>query len=1183
MGFFVCLIFVLNCLKVSDASSIDNNPGSVSIHENYDGTHTMWGIAATCYVRYTTSYQCSTIRSQSCGWWGWSTCYYYVAKTCYRHAFTDVACNQFYINSDPSGNFQMSGFAVQKKTCTSPYCGPTCNADGCLNNGESHTVGVTAYRTGYETDGSVSGSFTVNVYAANPPTFYYSSGNSISVSHDTAGIGTVINTLVPSFIDNGHDYDYIRYRQNSGPGNSYIHGTSDLFYLDTSNGQVKVGKDLTMEFSYYFNMNLCVYDRRHREVCHDLNITLWACFQTPTCNDQSDNSIIDTYGTYTYGHGGSSNTIFNMDYPQPTEHFPAFSSVWHKLTWTFDLNEFPEAAINSDTGEIYITRNISIWPSWPTQDYNQVVRVANSESCYTTTCNFKVRIHYTNWPIDIRSLPTTYYLHEDYDWEIHIHSLITYDYNYYWEDNVTCQIISWSPSEADMFELRHDGRHAYNSYNLYKLRCQTPGCGYKYQQPRAYYCDTDIGCLTHNRTQQYTVTIQCWDGYNSTDVEVFTFRVVKNAVPAYRHLPTHIDLNRQTVSYLDNIFEIMYSDAENENLIYEYTYQDVDTNIDPNYFLGTTWGNYYNQLGNITMTTYLWDKEVNKTYRIHVCGHERRNEICEDLTIDVEEYCSATPQCNDATFSTNTEASVGDEMFDISSLVVGGPFNDLSYSIKSQSSSLFALDYLTGSVTLAEKFDEIFDSSTYSIIAYVYNEGACSYAQCQISIIVTAVNYPVVITNLPATVPISEDTTTTKTLFTVVTSDDNIADTYTCAIVNTMSVEPFYLDRDPPVSGDYAILIRENGGLSSATTTYSVSIECTDSHSGSDTDVLTITITLNEAPTFTGFTTATPNSFNADPMNYKVGDTLYTVAATDNEGDDLIFTCTIANSQVPYECETEATSVKLKINRELRIVDDDGQTYSVQICLKDPKHADQCGDLDVTFTRDKTHPEITNLPHSESFPEDTSVGTALFTAAISNPDVGETTTITVRIDPTSELSVFTLDTSNGILTLGQFLDFERVNSYMFTFSVSDNYLDGLAEKTLKLAVTNVNEGNSISATTTTISFTEDTAVGTELSDPGLSCTDIDGDSTQYAIQINDHYDYFSIDSNNGHISLAKVWDLEDSSTELPSSTSLIISCTDPGGLSSTTAITVNVEDVNDHAPVLLIDAGFSQPIAVINF
>jgi hypothetical protein len=52
------------------------------------------------------------------------------------------------------------------------------------------------------------------------------------------------------------------------------------------------------------------------------------------------------------------------------------------------------------------------------------------------------------------------------------------------------------------------------------------------------------------------------------------------------------------------------------------------------------------------------------------------------------------------------------------------------------------------------------------------------------------------------------------------------------------------------------------------------------------------------------WTAATPNAITADPMNYKVGDTLYTVAATDNEGDDLTFTCTIANSQVPYECES---------------------------------------------------------------------------------------------------------------------------------------------------------------------------------------------------------------------------------------------------------------------------------------
>ena len=51
---------------------------------------------------------------------------------------------------------------------------------------------------------------------------------------------------------------------------------------------------------------------------------------------------------------------------------------------------------------------------------------------------------------------------------------------------------------------------------------------------------------------------------------------------------------------------------------------------------------------------------------------------------------------------------------------------------------------------------------------------------------------------------------------------------------------------------------RAEGVLSSATTTYSVSIECTDSHDGSDSDVLTITVTLNEAPVFTSFTRKFP-------------------------------------------------------------------------------------------------------------------------------------------------------------------------------------------------------------------------------------------------------------------------------------------------------------------------------------
>lgn len=45
---------------------------------------------------------------------------------------------------------------------------------------------------------------------------------------------------------------------------------------------------------------------------------------------------------------------------------------------------------------------------------------------------------------------------------------------------------------------------------------------------------------------------------------------------------------------------------------------------------------FTDNLGNISLTTYLHDKPTNTSYTIFICGHERRNEICEYLTIDLE-------------------------------------------------------------------------------------------------------------------------------------------------------------------------------------------------------------------------------------------------------------------------------------------------------------------------------------------------------------------------------------------------------------------------------------------------------------------------------------------------------------------------------------------------------------------
>ena len=64
-------------------------------------------------------------------------------------------------------------------------------------------------------------------------------------------------------------------------------------------------------------------------------------------------------------------------------------------------------------------------------------------------------------PIRFVNLPNTRIVNEDDDLAYLVFVIITYDYNYYLHDNVTCDM-SFIPYEDNLFELVHDGRYAYD-------------------------------------------------------------------------------------------------------------------------------------------------------------------------------------------------------------------------------------------------------------------------------------------------------------------------------------------------------------------------------------------------------------------------------------------------------------------------------------------------------------------------------------------------------------------------------------------------------------------------------------------------------------------------------------------------------------------------------------------------
>ncbi|XP_052779443.1 protocadherin Fat 4-like isoform X2 [Mya arenaria] len=1121
--FMLCLVGIITLPNDTDSAGF-SNVDSVSIHENLDRAETMVTLSPTCY--------------------SWTTCRVLDNDCCTR----DSGCQSCYKNENCDHEY---------RTCSS--CSKTFGDAMFVVNG----------------------------------------GDSINVFQNSSGEGSVIATLNVNYIENSQDEDRLTYRLESGPGPAWITGHT-LFAMNPSNGHISVRKSLADEFSYdAFNMTVCIKDRRHPDYCRTLHITLWACFQTPNCTDQNIPELWDTHGIA----GHSDNTsLFQMIYPEPTYHFPNFRNTWSKLTWTLDNGGFVEADIDSDTGDIYLTRNISIWPAWPSKHYTMTVTVANSESCYTTTCQMDVEVFYTNWPPTICSINGTgshTSLHEDTDSETLLHELQVCDYNYDRpsdllevgkvngiEDNSTCWIEhvydQWGENDMELFTLREDDpsyTNKWDSYRLYKKECIVPSspykppCGYKREN---YTCPKHMGCMTHNVTQSYSVSIICRDGYGESDNRNFTFNVNSNQAPTYLNLPNEIIVDMNAASEHDIIFSTLYRDAENENLTYEYSFTKADDLSSVGYFKADPSGNYFDSLGNITLTQFLKYEPKNSTYLIHICGHERRNEICEYLTVHFHDNCGPSPSCTSHTFPTNTELTPGTQLFDVSSLVTDpSSFTSLQYSLTAKNMDLFQIDATSGAITTTQTLPASYPSTTYSLNAFVTDKLSCTaYAVCPLTLVVNYINYDLTITNLPDSVNIHEDEKTELTLFTVQTTDNNTDDSVTCLITNEEDNKPFFIEEtysgsDVWVVKNYVAGTNEERQLSAIKQTYTLNIDCHDTFGAGESKNLTITVTPNEGPTLTTLNTGVV----IDQSVVFSGAVLLTETATDPERDTLNYTCTVSDTNNPLTCAIDGSLVEIKLRRNVSIVTENGRSDSIEVCVGDAKHPNHyCAHLNVTFNTTHTHPTITNLPFIQDVNENAAVGLTLFTLTIGDVDVPlETHTIQWSVSPATATSYFNVevqsdgDTSTGVVTLLRSLDFESLSKYTLTFTVNDGYLSSLQSYILVLNVTNVNEGNTITATKTSITFKETAKVG-RIFDFGLQCLDEDHEEAlTFSIIGGNHMDYFVLNTTNRKIYLAKEWDLEGSDN-LPSTDSLTVQCEDAGGLSSTVELTFNIVDVNEHPP-----------------
>ena len=173
-----------------------------------------------------------------------------------------------------------------------------------------------------------------------------------------------------------------------------------------------------------------------------------------------------------------------------------------------------------------------------------------------------------------------------------------------------------------------------------------------------------------------------------------------------------------------------------------------------------------------------------------------------------------------------------------------------------------------------------------------------------------------------------------------------------------------------------------------------------------------------------------------------------------------------------------------------------------------------------------------------SVDENVAVGTVVGTVAASDPDAGDT--LSYAITAGNVGGAFAIDAGTGQVTVQGALDYESLNSYALTVSVTDGgSLSDTAAVSIGLA--DINEAPTVGDQG--FSVDENVAPGTVVGSVGASNPDA-GNVLSYAITAGNESGAFAIDAGTGQVTVQGALDFED----LPDY-ALTVSVTDGGLLS----------------------------------
>lgn len=622
--------------------------------------------------------------------------------------------------------------------------------------------------------------------------------------------------------------------------------------------------------------------------------------------------------------------------------------------------------------------------------------------------------------------------------------------------------------------------------------------------------------LNYESISSYLLTITASDSNGGIAQTTLNVTVVnQNDDPAFVSAPFSAEVDENLAS---------------GSTVLKLTATDQDASDSLSYSIaGTNSGHFaVSSLGLIT-TTQVLDYESVSSYSLNISVSDGSTTVTEALSVTVKDT-NDSPAFNSAPYTvTVPENNVSATVYTLSATDTDSS-DTLEYFLSGVGSGDFSILSSTGLVSLSSALD--YERKSSYVFSVIVRDGNGGHATSSLTVTVSDENDSPDFIGTPYSASLDEDVPIGTRVLQVSATDQDTSDTLSYSLAGNNNSD-FSIGSNSGIITTAVTLDYE------AISSYSLTVSVTDG-TVTVTQALSISVTdKNDAPAFT----AAPYSLTVHENT--TSNSLLTVSATDQDTADTLNFLLLGSGSEFFSIHLTSGVVALTTVLDYEVT----SLYTLTVRVSDSNGGVVTTSLTVTVSDANDSPHFLGIPYSATVSENLPIATDVIKISAFDADGGDS--LSYSLSGTNS-GHFQISSSSGLVETMQVLDYETVNYYSLTVSVSDGSVS--ISTSLTLSVSNTNDAPYVTNLPGNVSVAENDVTAAVID---VNASDPDGDNITFSLS-GTGSDDFLINSATGLVTLNRALNYE-----IQELYSLTVRVSDGAGgvaFASLTVITVNQND-----------------------